>query len=576
MSYDWLPKIYETYSVLETRDPSRWTNDQTFLGNWRLETDTPLERPTLAVYHLPGAFPSSALSGQVDRRIGTIYDAAVAVAASANTRRVNGTLTGNRLRAYFGTSRIDRGYDVINEGNVIDAYTVDADTLAGWIGSASDPDNRQPLFASAIGYPEMLAARPDSVTNPVPLDFFGNWIIKGAGLDGHLEFETSISQGVTGKYVALGGAETPGVTLRINPKFQFDPDDPCRVSITIPLATPKTLEGKLFCQTNTAAKRALITGTFGAGTATTGFFAYRSSKLPLRVAITSPVDGNTYPWRVTVALSALLSNAPAGTTVTWRSNVDGVLGTGAELRSSTLSLGTHVITATATSGGETATDETTITTENTAPTVRILEPESLTSVCAGEPTDFSAESFDLNSPPDNRLPDANIVWSSSPAKLSGTGHTISAALPAGGYTIFVTATDDQGASARASVNLTVETCVNKKPTATITNPAETLQVYANGHDADGNYYQITLTGTGNDEEDGPLSGSNLVWTTNLGSVQPGGSGSLGTGTSVTAKLYTNYCSTPANHEHEISLTPKDSAGQFGQPARRIIRVLLLC
>ena len=571
MSYDWLPKIYETYSVLETRDPSRWTNEQTFLGLWHMETDTPLERPTLAAYHLPGAFPSSALSGQEDRRIGTIYDAAIATGASASTRRVNGTVTGNRLRAYYGTTNIDRGYSVINEGNMIDAYTVDADTLAGWIGPADNPDNRQPLFASAVGYPEMQAARPDSVTNPVPLDFFGNWMIKGAGLDGHLEFETSIAQGVTGKYVALGGTQTPGVTLSVNPRSQFDPDDPCKVSITIPLATPQTLEGKLFCQTGTAAKHALITGTFGAGGATTGFYAYRVGKLPLRVSASAP---STSPWRVPVALSALLSNAPAGTTVTWRSNLDGELGTGAELRPSTLSLGTHTVTATARGGGETATANTTLAIENTAPTVQILQPDGVTSVCAGEATNFSAESFDLNSLSANRLPDANIVWTSSPAKLTGTGHALSAALPAGGFTVFVTATDDQGASARDSVTLSVETCVGTPPTVVITNPADNpnasepdLDVQANGSDANGPYYQITLTATATDDE--TLERDKIIWTTDRADFQPGGpaSGSqvLGSGTSITVKLNAGG----SGITHKITLRVEDEDGQSTTDVRII-------
>lgn len=181
VSYDWVPHISEAYSVLETRDPASWQNQQVLLGRWQAEFDTSVQRADLAAYHIPGAFPASALSGQTDRRIGTLYS------DDAGTFRVNGsfTVTSNRreLHASFGTDAINNSYDVTAGGYDIDAYVFshDPDTMAGWV---KDPDGATtPFYASLQDYPTMTPARAGAVSVTAS-DYLGQWRFSDDGVEG--------------------------------------------------------------------------------------------------------------------------------------------------------------------------------------------------------------------------------------------------------------------------------------------------------------------------------------------------------------------------------------------------------
>jgi hypothetical protein len=575
MSYDWISRIGDAYSVIETRDPSRWVNMQPFLGKWHVETDLSFERADLAAYHLPGAFPSTALSGQTDRRIGTLH-------TSGADYRVNGYLRAGRMDGYFSPSDAEGRYDTLihpDGGTAIVALQVNDDTLAGWTFPTDDSDVREPFFATLGDYPAMQRAR-ETASNPAPIDFFGSWRIEGAGLDGVIEFVDGISDGT---YTANdSGSMTTGVELEINPRtFITDPADPCFVRITVPTTPPVTLDGLLFCSTSSPAERALIAGISdetGVGDER-GFYAYRE-RLDPALIIQSPADGSAFPrGRQRVELRARTLGFTGTPSVRWTSDLDGFLGEATGVFGVLdLSFGTHVITAsTSAPDGTTLADSVELTITNDPPVVDIVQPGGVTPFCADEPIRFVATSRDLNNTPTFGLPESAIEWSVAGGDFLGFGHSVTRTFAEGGYTIVVRATDDQGAFAEDSVNLFVETCGgNLPPVASIVRPASDTATsdpdfaYDGYDSARGQWYtDVALVGTGRDPEDGTLTGSALTWTTNRTDVQ---SGTLGTGGSITARLYSNSC---FGAWHEVRLTVKDSDGDSRSEVRRIF-IWTLC
>jgi len=103
---------------------------------------------------------------------------------------------------------------------------------------------------------------------------------------------------------------------------------------------------------------------------------------------------------------------------------------------------------------------------------------------------------------------------------------------------------------------TVTARFNGPSSIAITSPASGSSFFYTGYDnALGLwYYDITLVGSAVDSEDGPLTGSSLVWTTNLTALQPA---LLGTGGTLTTRIYSNDC---FGVTHRITLTATDSDG----------------
>ena len=571
MSYGWIDRISDAFSVLETRNPSGWLNHQPYLGKWHVETDLPLGRADLAAYHLPGAFPNSSLLGRTDRRIGTLH-------ATDRDYRVNGSLGVDRMVARFDSPEIDASYDATSGGTEVIALRVDDDTLAGWTHPAGDFDTREPFFATIGDYPAMQFAR-ETAGNPAPLDFFGSWRVVGAGLDGVFEFVDSITGGTYAP--SDSSSAIAGVELEINPRtFITDPNDPCFVRITVPTTPPITLDGLLFCSTSTPAQRALITGIgdeTGVGDES-GFYAYRERKDPA-VIIQSPTDGSVVPrGRRRVEFRARTLGFTEAPVIRWTSDVDGFLGESVGLISRLdLSFGTHVITAsTSAPGGGMLSDRVELTISNDPPTVDIVAPGGVERYCADEPIAFLATSQDLNNTPTFELPESAIEWSVAGGAFVGTGHSVTGSFAEGGYTIVVRATDDQGEFAEDSVNLFVETCADNPPTASILEPAvdsgvSEAQFAYDGYDSTREqwYSDVSFVGTGQDPEDGTLSGSSLSWTTNRTDLQ---SGTLGTGGTRTVRLYSNTC---FGTWHDVKLTVTDSDGNARSAVRRIF-IWTLC
>ena len=170
---------------------------------------------------------------------------------------------------------------------------------------------------------------------------------------------------------------------------------------------------------------------------------------------------------------------------------------------------------------------------NTAPTVRIVSPESGHREHYGTPLLLSARIADAE---DGTIDPDRIVWSSNIDGRLGTGSTQPVVLSPGAHLITVSATDSGGLSAASIQPLVIE---NHAP-----NPPQILQPAPGSRFT--NEQSIVFRGMATDAEDGMLRGDSLIWGTDL-------SGSFGHGNLITRRL-------PVGR-HRISLTATDHAGQ---------------
>jgi subtilisin family serine protease len=317
------------------------------------------------------------------------------------------------------------------------------------------------------------------------------------------------------------------------------------------------------------------------------------ARVPPFIRIDTPLDGAALTWRAPLRFSATAfdvdSEAPA---VTWTSSLAGDFpSSGPDVTIRFLGnrlVGAHVITATATSGGQTVSASINVTVRNLPPTVGIVGPRSGATFCTGEPVPMSALVVDPNNPPDQPFPASGVFWTYSGAAGGGIGNgfTVSRAFAAAGaYRLTATATDELGLPHAASVDITVNDCVNNPPTATIVIPVDVggtgpdLVVDAVATDGRGWYADVPVRGAATDPEDGPLNGASLVWSTDRIDLHPGGA--LATSATPVLRLYTS-CSGPyfGAADHVIGLRATDSGTpppvQSRSAVPRVIRVRLLC
>ena len=168
------------------------------------------------------------------------------------------------------------------------------------------------------------------------------------------------------------------------------------------------------------------------------------------IAITDPADNSTVEEGTTVTFSGTATDNEDGDlsgNITWNSSLDGSISP-----TTTLSVGTHTITAAVSdSGGLSASDQIALTvTEaptNTAPSVTITAPSSNTSVEEGTTVTFSGTATDNE---DGDL-SGNITWNSS---LDGS-ISPTTTLSVGTHTITAAVSDSGGLSASDQIALTV-------------------------------------------------------------------------------------------------------------------------
>lgn len=255
-------------------------------------------------------------------------------------------------------------------------------------------------------------------------------------------------------------------------------------------------------------------------------------------SISEPGEGESFAAGTTIDFEGSGSDPEdgslSGDDLVWASDTDGEFGTGQQTTTSSLSADDHTVTLTATdSDGATDTDQVSITVSE-RPSASISSPEEGATFAEGEEITFEGSASD---PEDGNLTGDALVWESDTDGQLGTGQTVStSSLSANSHTISLTATDSDGIKGETEISLTVE--ANELPTASISSPADGASV---DQDED-----VNFQGSGNDPEDGTLTGDALVWDSDL-------DGQIGTGESFTR-------SDLAAGNHKITLTVTDSRG----------------
>ncbi len=259
-------------------------------------------------------------------------------------------------------------------------------------------------------------------------------------------------------------------------------------------------------------------------------------------SITGPATGSTFQLGASVTFTGSGTDAEdgplSGAALGWSSSLDGALGTGASLPTSALTAGTHTITLTATDSG--------LLTGTTAIVVRVNAPPTANAGADQNLVDNNGDgtepvtlnggaSTDVEGP-------VTYSWTGAGVPVPTTGVSPTVTLPVGSTTITLTVTDSDGATAVDAVAINIVS--NSAPTATITGPASGSSFLLGA--------SVPLAGTGNDPEDGPLSGTSLTWSSNL-------DGALGTGTSLPTTALTAGT-------HTITLTVTDAGGLTGTAA----------
>lgn len=257
--------------------------------------------------------------------------------------------------------------------------------------------------------------------------------------------------------------------------------------------------------------------------------------------IASPSSGDTFGEGAPVELRGSGDDPEdgelTGSSLEWESDLDGSLGGDTLVTVSDLSVGDHLLTLTATDAqGAAGTDTATITVEaNGQPSPTISSPSDGATFQEGETVDFQGSASD---PEDGTLTGGDLVWTSDLDGQIGTGGSFGRSdLSSGDHTITLEATDSRNASTTTSVGITVE----GDPTVSISSPADS-SIFDQGA-------AVSLQGSATDPGDGPLTGSSLVWSSDV-------DGELGTGESLTE-------SGLSQGPHTITLTATDSEGTEG-------------
>lgn len=213
----------------------------------------------------------------------------------------------------------------------------------------------------------------------------------------------------------------------------------------------------------------LVSDTTGKTAADSVLIAVGPPNSPPNCAITEPADGALGAYGVEQRFVGLAEDADIPSpdlSVTWESDLDGVLGDSppesdgtARLSTSALSLGTHVITLSITDEvGAACTDSLYFTVGN-APDLQLDQPSDGDRFNEGEEVAF----FGTVSDPEDAPGDLTLTWTSdldgllstAGADSSGGVSLARADLSAGAHTVTVEATDRSGLSDSVSVQITV-------------------------------------------------------------------------------------------------------------------------
>ena len=190
--------------------------------------------------------------------------------------------------------------------------------------------------------------------------------------------------------------------------------------------------------------------------------AAAASNLPPTASISAPADLSSFVAGTSVTFTGMGSDTEDGdvtASLAWTSDLDGPIGTSGSFSTSTLSVGTHTITALATDSG-TLTGSAAITVTitaaptNTPPTASISAPADLSSFVAGTSVTFTGTGSDIE---DGDVT-ASLVWTSNLDGPIGTGGSFSTStLSVGTHTITAVATDSGTLTGSAAITVTITT-----------------------------------------------------------------------------------------------------------------------
>ncbi|MEW5938585.1 MAG: S8 family serine peptidase [Chloroflexota bacterium] len=187
-----------------------------------------------------------------------------------------------------------------------------------------------------------------------------------------------------------------------------------------------------------------------------------SGNIPPLLNITSPLNNSAFTQGDTVTFNGTATDTVDGdlsASIQWQSSINGPLGTGASVSTSTLSLGTHIITARVTdSGGLTSTKTIRIYITNPGgyvpPDLTILSPADGSTFAQGTPVGILGSALI----PVNGDISGYIQWSSSldgPLASNAAGFSISN-LSVGIHVITATVTDaNSGLTSTTSITITI-------------------------------------------------------------------------------------------------------------------------
>jgi hypothetical protein len=265
-----------------------------------------------------------------------------------------------------------------------------------------------------------------------------------------------------------------------------------------------------------------------------------------KATILSPPDNSIFLEGETITLSGTgidpEDGVLTGSSLTWTSDRDGILGTGSELRNLALSSGQHTITLMVRDkDGETDSTFIRLVAGNHPPVAEILSPKDGTHFMTHEMIEFQGKATDKE---DGLLSGNALVWVSTRDGEIGRGALFSKnTLSPGRHDIRLTATDSKGASHTVQISIT---CGNTAPETPVIHRPLDGETFHRGT-------EITFHGSATDAEDGDLTGKALSWeSNNAGKLTP-----LGTGNAFSLQNL-------ASGEHRITLTAKDSAGASSQ------------
>ena len=179
---------------------------------------------------------------------------------------------------------------------------------------------------------------------------------------------------------------------------------------------------------------------------------------PPTVGISSPSDQQTYPLGATVSLAASATDSEDGNIshlITWSSNLEGPIGSGAS-RSWTPSVaGLHILTASVTDSGnntDSAIRGVTVY-QNSAPLVSITSPSGDQALVTGGAMTLSGSAMDGEDGDISHL----ITWTSSMEGSIGSGAVVSwTPTAAGVHTITASVVDSRGSGGSANTAITVD------------------------------------------------------------------------------------------------------------------------